>query len=50
MKMTRILVQVPAPLKTKLDALRSQGYSVSAYIRNLLQRELKHAPAGRKGR
>ncbi len=40
MKMTRILIQVPVPLKLKLDALRGQGYSVAGYIRALLVREL----------
>ncbi len=40
MPMTRILVQVPRPLKAKLDALRVQGFSVAGYIRALLEREL----------
>jgi len=40
MKMTRILIQVPVPLKRKLDALRGQGYSVAGYVRAVLEREL----------
>jgi metal-responsive CopG/Arc/MetJ family transcriptional regulator len=49
-KMVRILIQMPEPLKAKLDALRSQGYTASGFIRRLLQRELNQAPAtGRKG-
>ena len=40
MKMTRILVQVPISVKQRLDALRSQGYTASGYIRALLEREL----------
>ncbi len=40
MKMHRLLIQLPTPLKRKLDALRSQGYTASGYIRALLEREL----------
>jgi len=40
MKMTRLLIQIPEALKIKLDALRSQGYTASGYIRSLLEREL----------
>jgi len=51
MKMERLLIQLPAPLKAKLDALRGQGYTASGFIRSLLERELNQAPAtGRKGR
>ena len=38
--MERLLIQIPTPLKAKLDALRTQGYTASAYIRALLEREL----------
>jgi len=41
MKMVKMLIQVPVPLKAKLDALRTQGYSASGFIRCLLERELK---------
>ena len=40
MKMERVLIQLPKPLKAKLDALRGQGYTASGYIRALLEREL----------
>jgi len=40
MKMTRLLIQVPKSMKAQLDALRSQGYTESGYIRALLEREL----------
>jgi len=50
MKMERVLIQLPAPLKAKLDDLRSQGYTVSGFIRSLLERELLPAPKGQKGR
>ncbi len=33
MKMVRMLIQLPAPLKRKLDALRAQGYTAAGYIR-----------------
>ena len=48
MKMVKMLIQVPIPLKAKLDALRTQGYSVSGYVRSLLERELKHTPTPAK--
>jgi mannitol/fructose-specific phosphotransferase system IIA component len=50
MKMVRVLIQVPEPIKAKLDALRIQGYTAAGYIRSLLKRELSKAPAGQKGR
>ena len=40
MQMERLVIQVPKPLKVKLDALRSQGYTAAGYIRALLEREL----------
>ncbi len=43
MKMARVLIQLPTELKDKLDALRSQGYTASGYIRALLERELNKA-------
>ena len=39
MKMVRILIQVPRPLKAQLDALRQQGTTASGFIRALLERE-----------
>ena len=50
MKMTKLLVSVPEPLKVKLDALRAQGYTTSGFIRAVLERELKRSTSGRKGR
>jgi predicted DNA-binding protein len=38
--MVRIMIQLPRPLKAKLDALRKQGTTASGYIRALLEREL----------
>jgi len=49
MKMIRLNIQVPRPLKAKLDALRAQGTTASGSIRALLERELNQAPSGRKG-
>ncbi len=40
MSMERLVIQVPKPLKRKLDALRAKGYTASGYIRALLEREL----------
>jgi hypothetical protein len=48
--MERVLIQLPVPLKAKLDALRTQGYTASGYIRSLLEKELNQAPRGQKGR
>jgi len=50
MKMVRLNIQLPQPLKAKLDVLRSQGTTASEFIRSVLERELKHAPTGQKGR
>ncbi len=41
MAMVKLLVHLPKPMKAKLDALRTQGYTASGYIRALLERELK---------
>jgi len=49
--MARLLIQLPLPLKAKLDALRRQGYTASGFIRSVLERELNQTPAtGQKGR
>ncbi len=42
MNMERIIIQLPKPLKAKLDGLRKQGYTTSGYIRALLEREFAH--------
>ena len=38
--MTTLLIHLPVTLKSKLDGLRSQGYTASGFIRALLEREL----------
>ena len=48
MKSVRLLITLPAPLKAKLDALRTQGTTASGYIRALLEREFTHST--KKGR
>ncbi|WHZ16635.1 MAG: hypothetical protein OJF52_003485 [Nitrospira sp.] len=50
MAMHRINIQVTKAMKARLDALRVQGTTASGYIRSLLERELKTAPSGQKGR
>lgn len=51
MKMVRLLIQVPAPIKTRLDALRQEGTTASGLLRHLLEEHFKQAPVmGRKGR
>lgn len=50
MKMVRMLIQVPQPLKAKLDALRVRGTTASGFIRHLVEREFKQATARQKGR
>jgi hypothetical protein len=39
MKQTKVLIQLPLTIKKQLDALRSQGYTVSGYIRGLIERD-----------
>ena len=50
MSMIKMLIHVPAPLKAKLDALRSQGYTASGYIRALLEKELNKEEEPHHGR
>jgi predicted DNA-binding protein len=40
MKMTRLLIQIPTEMKTKLDALWHRGFTVSGYVRAVLEKEL----------
>jgi hypothetical protein len=50
MKMVRMLIQVPQPIKARLDALRQEGTTASGFIRYLLEEHFKQAPVmGRKG-
>jgi hypothetical protein len=51
MKMVRLLIQVPVPIKTKLDALRARGTTTSGLIRHLLEAHFTtHMAAAKKGR
>lgn len=51
MKMVRLLIQVPEPIKAKLDTLRQEGTTASGFIRHLLEDHFKQAPmVSRKGR
>jgi hypothetical protein len=51
MEMVRLLIQVPKPIKARLDALRSEGTTASGFIRHLLEDHFKQAPrVSRKGR
>ncbi len=50
MSMVKLLIHLPAPLKAKLDALKSQGYTASGYIRALLERELNKKEGTHHGR
>lgn len=38
--MPKLLIDVPTPIKTKLEALRKQGYTMNGFIVALLEREL----------
>jgi len=44
-KMVRILVQLPLPLKSKLDAERNRGTSMAGLIRHLLDQHFKDKKA-----
>lgn len=50
MKMIRLLIQVPAPVKARLDALRQEGTTATGLIRHLLEEHFKATPAAKKGR
>ena len=41
MRMIRVSVQLPAPLKAKVDAQREQGASASWFIRKLVEQHFK---------
>ena len=41
MKIIRILVALPEPLKKKLDAARKEGTTASGLIRHLLEQHFK---------
>jgi metal-responsive CopG/Arc/MetJ family transcriptional regulator len=48
MKMQRLNIQLPAPLKARLDRLRAQGYTASGFIRHVLEQHF--STKTRKGR
>lgn len=50
MKMVRLLIQVPEPIKVRLDALRREGTTASGFIRHLLERHFNAGPVAKKGR
>ena len=50
MKMVKLLIQVPQPIKAKLDAMRSQGTTASGFIRYLLEEHFTPIAAAKKGR
>ena len=35
MKMERVIIQIPKPIKDKLNSLKKDGYTASGYIRSL---------------
>lgn len=39
-KMTKVLIHLPEDLKKRLDRKRSEGYSLSGFVRGVLEREL----------
>ena len=41
MQMERISVQLPKPLKAKIDALRERGTSASWFIRKLVEKHFE---------
>ncbi len=50
MKMVRLLIQIPEPIKAQLDALRQEGTTASGFIRHLLEQHFKRVPVvSRKG-
>jgi hypothetical protein len=50
MKMIRVLIQIPTPIKVRLDALRREGTTASGLLRHLLEQHFNHIPAAKKGR
>jgi metal-responsive CopG/Arc/MetJ family transcriptional regulator len=49
MKMERLLIFLPKPLKAKLDGLKAQGYTASGFIRALLEKEFAQPKTTKKG-
>lgn len=47
--MTKVLIHLPVSLKAKLDDLKAQGYTVSGFIRALLEKEFSQAKPKKGG-
>lgn len=41
--MTKVLIHIPVVMKQQLDALKTQGYTTSGFIRALLEREFNQS-------
>jgi hypothetical protein len=50
MKMVRMLIQVPQPIKARLTTVRREGTTASGLIRQLLEKHFKPIPTAKKGR
>lgn len=50
MTMARLVVQLPKSLKSKLDAVRKQGFTASGLIRHLLTQHFDQPENRQKGR
>jgi len=48
MRNVRVIITLPETMKRKLDALRSQGYSVAGYVRAVLEKALRSPNSGGK--
>jgi hypothetical protein len=47
--MERVIIQLPKPLKAKLDNLKAQGYTASGFIRALLEKEFSQTKVKKGG-
>jgi hypothetical protein len=50
MKMEKLLISLPKPMKLQLQTLRAEGYTASGFIRALLEREFNQRNGGDHGR
>ncbi len=48
--MVRLLIQLPEPIKARLDAMRQEGTTASGFIRYLLEQHFDARRATKKGR
>lgn len=49
MKMSRLVIQIPDPLKSKLNGLRATGTTASGLIRHLLNQYFQATSPKQKG-